>query len=308
MSSAVSFEPFGASRCTILTSGTLAPMDSFARELGVPFPVRLEAAHVIDVPRQVLAASLSAGPGGVGLRADFANASTVAFQDELGRVILDVATRTPHGMLVFVTSYAALARLTRRWQATQLWKQLQRAKPLFVEPGGSDATNRSVSFDSIFARYRGESQTVRGALFLGVFRGKASEGTDFEGNLARSVVMVGIPFPNVKDQRVSLKRQYNDIHRNTLGSGSDWYALQAYRALNQALGRGIRNRQDWCALLLVDARHGETKRSAQQPTLNASVSRWLRPHLVHFGARYNDLMTGLQAFFERNFVKSQVSS
>lgn len=40
-------------RCVLLTSGTLSPLDSFALELGVPFPVRLENPHVIG-PHQVL--------------------------------------------------------------------------------------------------------------------------------------------------------------------------------------------------------------------------------------------------------------
>ena len=37
----------------ILTSGTLSPLDSFSSELGVPFPVRVEASHVIDTASQV---------------------------------------------------------------------------------------------------------------------------------------------------------------------------------------------------------------------------------------------------------------
>ena len=34
-------------RSIVLTSGTLSPMDSFASELGVPFEIQLEAAHVV---------------------------------------------------------------------------------------------------------------------------------------------------------------------------------------------------------------------------------------------------------------------
>ena len=34
-------------RCIILTSGTLSPMDTFSSELGVKFPIQLEANHVI---------------------------------------------------------------------------------------------------------------------------------------------------------------------------------------------------------------------------------------------------------------------
>ena len=54
-----------------------------------------------------------------------------------------------------------------------------------------------------------------GALFLAVCRGKVSEGLDFADNNARAVVCVGIPFPNVKDSLVDLKRRYNDHKRAT---------------------------------------------------------------------------------------------
>lgn len=39
-------------RSILLTSGTLAPLGSFAQELQLPFPVKLENPHVID-PQQV---------------------------------------------------------------------------------------------------------------------------------------------------------------------------------------------------------------------------------------------------------------
>ena len=45
---------------------------------------------------------------------------------------------------------------------------------------------------------------------------------------------VGIPFPNLKDIQVELKRKYNNdnISRGLL-NGSEWYEMQAFRALNQ---------------------------------------------------------------------------
>ncbi|RYG54973.1 hypothetical protein EON66_06390, partial [archaeon] len=46
----------------ILTSGTLSPMESFAGELGTPFPVRLTAPHVIDVKKQVWAGVVDFAP------------------------------------------------------------------------------------------------------------------------------------------------------------------------------------------------------------------------------------------------------
>ena len=37
--------------------------------------------------------------------------------------------------------------------------------------------------------------------------------------------------------------------------GQDWYRLQASRAVNQAIGRVIRHRQDYGAIILCDSRH-----------------------------------------------------
>lgn len=39
--------------------------------------------------------------------------------------------------------------------------------------------------------------------------------------------------------QVELKMKYNDLHSKSRGllPGSRWYEIQAYRALNQALGR-----------------------------------------------------------------------
>lgn len=45
----------------ILASGTLAPLDSFAGELRLPFHVQLEAPHVVDMRRQVRGALVRVG-------------------------------------------------------------------------------------------------------------------------------------------------------------------------------------------------------------------------------------------------------
>eukprot|EP00301_Raphidiophrys_heterophryoidea_P002741 c11272_g1_i1.p1 GENE.c11272_g1_i1~~c11272_g1_i1.p1 ORF type:complete len:483 (-),score=132.00 c11272_g1_i1:1223-2644(-) len=50
-------------RCIVLTSGTLAPLDSFAHDMRIPFPIRLENGHVVD-PKQVWVGVLHKGPAG----------------------------------------------------------------------------------------------------------------------------------------------------------------------------------------------------------------------------------------------------
>lgn len=53
-------------RTLILTSGTLAPLSSFALEMQIPFPVRLENPHIID-RNQLWVGVIPRGPDGVQL-------------------------------------------------------------------------------------------------------------------------------------------------------------------------------------------------------------------------------------------------
>ena len=52
-------------------AGTLAPLSSFASELGVHFEVRLEAPHVIDATKQLWIGCMGVSPSGRGLLGTF---------------------------------------------------------------------------------------------------------------------------------------------------------------------------------------------------------------------------------------------
>ena len=43
---------------------------------------------------------------------------------------------------------------------------------------------------------------------MGVCRGKVSEGLDFSDKAARCVIMVGIPYPQMTDPKIILKKDY----------------------------------------------------------------------------------------------------
>ena len=70
-------------------------------------------------------------------------------------------------------------------------------------------------------------------------------------------LVTGIPFPSVFDPKVSLKKKFLDGRigkaKNGL-SGSEWYNLEAFRAINQAVGRVIRHKEDFGSILLLDKR------------------------------------------------------
>ena len=134
----------------------------------------------------------------------------------------------------------------------------------------------------------------RGAVLLAVCRGKVSEGIDFADANARAVVIVGIPYPNVKDKQVELKRQYNNEGaRRGLLSGDQWYSQQAFRALNQAVGRCLRHRADHGAILLADDRYAH----GANGDLCRHLPKWLRP-ATRKCASFEESKRGVRAFFD----------
>lgn len=142
-----------------------------------------------------------------------------------------------------------------------------------------------------------------GAILFAVCRGKVSEGIDFADRYGRAVIVTGLPYPNVKDARVKLKRKYLDDRSararanpqpgvDTI-TGSDWYNQSAHRAVNQALGRVIRHRFDYGAIILADSRFERSQRH---------LSFWLRARCTSFD-RFGSALGALVKFFRTVVVK-----
>ncbi|KAK9806231.1 hypothetical protein WJX72_006639 [[Myrmecia] bisecta] len=286
-------------RSVLLTSGTLAPMATFASELGVAFPTRLEAPHVVDMRRQVWAGAIGSGPDGTVLQATFKHTDTHKFQDSIGKCILQTCQVVPDGVLVFFPSYSLLDKLTTRWKATGLWGQINALKKLVSEPRGTGEAFDGVMTEYYAAIRKGKGAVFlaicrgKGAVFLAICRGKVSEGLDFADGNARAVMIFGIPFPNLKDTKVDLKKKYNDEGSRTKGllSGDKWYTQQAFRALNQAIGRCIRHRCDYGAIMLIDDRF-------RNPRFQEHLSRWVKGALA-VQPNFNDALQSVTNFFAR---------
>lgn len=53
-----------------------------------------------------------------------------------------------------------------------------------------------------------------------------------------------------------MKKEYNNSNKSKgLLSGPEWYTINAFRAVNQAIGRCVRHKGDWGAVLLIDKRY-----------------------------------------------------
>lgn len=209
----------------------------------------------------------------------------------LGRTIASFCPVIPHGLLIFFPSYSILNKCKSTWQESGLWSSIEQKKPIFVEPQTKDAflTTMNEYYDKI------NQPNSKGAIFMAVCRGKVSEGLDFADINGRAVIITGLPYPPFKDPKVILKKQYlgeNRTRENELLSGDDWYFLEASRAVNQAIGRVIRHKNDYGAILLCDTRFHNPKQKSQ-------LSSWIQGHLrvQNAGQSFGSMFSELAKFF-----------
>uniref|UniRef100_A0A8C4QQN9 Regulator of telomere elongation helicase 1 homolog n=1 Tax=Eptatretus burgeri TaxID=7764 RepID=A0A8C4QQN9_EPTBU len=280
-------------RCLILTSGTLTPLSSFTTELQINFPVQLENPHVID-HHQVWAGVVMRGPDNEQLNSSFHTRFTVAYMTSLGCTIANFCRIVPDGLLVFFPSYPVMGKCLEHWTETGLWKRIEGFKSIFVEPKGK---NTFTEVRTEMSCPRVQDSNTSGAAFFAVCRGKVSEGLDFADCHGRAVVVTGLPFPPMLDPRIKLKMQFLDelkIRRQMDGealTGQAWYRQQASRAVNQAIGRVIRHRFDYGAIILCDHRFSNPESLAQFPC-------WLRPRITSY-TNFGNAVRELTQFFRR---------
>ena len=308
-------------RSILLTSGTLSPLTSFAQELTVPFAIRLENPHVID-PSQVWVAVVGKGPRGFPLNSSFQTRNSPEYKEDLGNAIVNFARIVPDGLLVFFPSYGVMKQCTDAWKSpgvaggTSVWERIGQYKAAVVEP------RETAMFPAATADFQAklDNPAYKGAVFFAVCRGKASEGLDFSDRAGRAVIITGIPYATKTDPKVQLKQEVLNEARRTrqlakkrpyqnnsnnnynsgggggsssaaagdedeLLSGDTWYVQQAIRAVNQAMGRVIRHRRDYGAIILCDERF-------KQEGVLRQLSKWLRDKVQQpqsFGAASGSL-------------------
>lgn len=275
-------------RSIILTSGTLAPLKPLISELGIPIGVLLENPHIVS-GNQICVKIVSQGPDGTQLNSNFQNRDNPKYICSLGRTILSFSRVTPDGLLVFFPSYPIMTKCQEMWQAEGIWSSINSIKPIFVEPQRKDTFNAIIN--DFYAKIN--DPTAKGACFMAVCRGKVSEGLDFADMNGRAVIITGLPFPPLKDPRIILKKKYLEelrMKEKEFLSGDEWYSLEATRAVNQAIGRVIRHKNDYGAILLCDIRFNN-------PKVKSQLSAWLRDHIT-VSNKFGETISEVCRFFK----------
>lgn len=89
------------------------------------------------------------------------------------------------------------------------------------------------------SRQRGPGKS-NGALLMAVVGAKLSEGLNFTDDLARSVVMVGLPYPNASSPELKERLKYVSNLSKQKGemedAGKELYENMCLNAVNQSIG------------------------------------------------------------------------
>ncbi|MGA9401933.1 MAG: ATP-dependent DNA helicase [Haladaptatus sp.] len=220
---------------TVLMSATLRPFDVLSDVLGLSDPISL--AYGLQFPeenRRTFAAETPAL-----FASERSNPET---QDTIAEVLNDAIRFTAGNTLVFFPSYAEAER----------YRDLVRNRTdanLYFDEAGTPVEELRQQFTA----------DGNGALFTSLW-GTLAEGVSFDGDEARTVVVVGVPYPHLDDRMDAVQDAYDTVFADRSGRNSGWeYAVEipTIRKTRQALGRVIRSPDDFGVRILLDKRYTE---------------------------------------------------
>ena len=224
---------------TILMSGTLQPMELSMIQLhmqkavtvSLPFsfvPEQMKMVHIPEIDGQTLNTSTSEKVNKPRYKTD----TMTAF----GVLATKLAQLTPGGMLIFFQCTETLLLYSQYWKDMAIWGRMNEAKPIFT----------AIFSDTDLDEYRRCCRKGRGAILMTIARGTFSEGIHFAQEDARLVLIMGPPFKPMPKTTIT-------------GKGRAWNAMdqmyiEAAHCVQQCIGRAIRTRTDYAAMIFAGVR------------------------------------------------------
>ncbi|KAG7758995.1 hypothetical protein KL911_000132 [Ogataea haglerorum] len=279
-------------KCVLLAGGTMEPISDFTSFL-VPY-VESTQIRYFSCDHIIPASNLDVYPvksrQGVEFEFSFDKRNDKKMINALGDAILEMVAAVPDGMVVFFPSYKYLDQLVDLWKNSGHYHRINQVKTIYTE-------SRENVVDNVLQNYSQCILERSGAVLFAVVGGKMSEGINFSDELARAVAMVGLPFPNLMSGDLIAKRKYVESKTIEMGgsredavaNAREFYENICMKAVNQSVGRAIRNIRDYSVIYLIDVRYG-------RPHIQQKLSGWIKKRIEH-GGEVSEVIKQTKRFF-----------
>jgi len=235
-------------RSSICFSATLAPMDYFARVLGMTFARRIQIPSAF--PKENLQVLLYPG-----ISTSYQHREES--QDELCRLLAVFVQAHPGKVLAFFPSYAYMQKIHEGF------KRILPDWDAPIQQAGMSEEERQ-----IFLLRFGQKEPL---LAFAVMGGMFGEGIDLEGEQLTAAVIVGVGLPQLDEERELIRSYHDALQEDGFACA---YLFPGMNRVLQAAGRVIRSPRDRGMVLLVDGRFRQGRYQSLLP------EPWKPVHLV----------------------------
>lgn len=226
---------------------------------------------------------------------------------DLGRTVIGMCNVIPDGVVAFFPSYDFLNQVVKCWERplqdmnnASILEQIRKKKEVFYE-----SPERETNTEDMLQNYSSTIDKGKGALLLSVMGGKLSEGINFSDRLGRGVLVIGLPFPNIQSAVWQAKIQHVErkayelapgtegVRKNRgKAAGREFYENACMRTVNQCIGRAIRHRNDYAAILMLDRRYSTARIQSKLPS-------WIRQSMIPTEHTTRRTVGEIASFFHR---------
>ncbi|KAG7195542.1 ATP-dependent DNA helicase chl1 [Scheffersomyces spartinae] len=201
-------------KCILLCGGTMEPMNDYKEYLFPYVPAKEIKTFTCDhvIPDDNLQVYPVAQYKDTRFEFLFEKRNNRLMLNKLGEFLVEICDNIPHGVVVFVTSYKYLVTLLEVWKHSGLLSRFN--KKVFQE---SSSSTIPTSILEEYTQSINDPTNKYGAILFSVVGGKLSEGINFSDQLARAVVMIGLPYPNAFLGELIARRKF--IETKTMDQG-----------------------------------------------------------------------------------------
>ena len=247
-------------RWVILTSRSLSPMSLYENELG-NFPIKFQNKLEV-VEDRVMVNILNKGNSNGTFNFIWKERFNDGMFKEMGETIVQLVKTVPGGVLVFFPSFSFMGTVISNWRNNSLFIEMDNYKNVYIESNKDHETEKKLK------DFQYDVDNKDGAIFMGIWRGKAMEAIRVSDKGARCIIMVSVPYGPWTDYKYKLKMSFMTLrYQRKLSkiNGNIWYDQDTARATNQTISRIITHKNDYGVVILADKRYSETELISSSP-------------------------------------------